>query len=296
MNTATENTTRRTTKPASAAARAADVLPIRRDIRFELPQDKITNWNTDKHNSLFMNTLSVLFPVGERFFIQSVRNYRDQIDDPKLKKAITAFIGQEAMHGREHEDYNEALFKAIEGTEQQEVFTKKLLDTFQKLTPKSFQLSGTIALEHFTAIMADGLLKEPRLLENADPAFAQVWMWHALEETEHKAVAYDVWQRVFGTGPRAYAERSAGLLVATPILLAVVSYYYVRMLKLEGELGNLKGWRSLSRMLVGDIGFGRKLVKPWAEYFKFKFHPWDHDNSHYLKLLEDFPASMQQAS
>ncbi len=200
------------------------------------------------------------------------------------------------MHGREHEEYNDALFAAIEGSEQQEVFTKHLLGFFQKYTPKSFQLSGTIALEHFTAIMADGLLKEPRILQDADPAFANVWMWHALEETEHKAVAYDVWETVRGKGPLAYIERSGGLLVATPILLAVVSYYYLRMLHAQGQLTRPRGWRSFLRTTVGEVGYVRKLVKPWADYFKFDFHPWDHDNRQYLKLLEDFPASIQQAS
>ncbi|MGJ8668313.1 MAG: metal-dependent hydrolase [Oceanococcus sp.] len=288
------------TKPninAPKSGKNADVLPTRRDISFDLPTEKILDWNGgEKHISLFMNTLSILFPVGERFFIKSMRDHRDQIDDAELKKAVTAFIGQEAMHGREHEDYNDAVFAATQGTEQQEEFVKALLGMFQKWTPKSLQLSGTIALEHFTAIMADGLLKEPRMLENADPAFANVWTWHALEETEHKSVAFDVWEKVYGKGARAYAERVTGQLIATPILLAVTSYYFLRMLKLEGELSNRKGWRSFFRLTYGEVGYARKLVKPWADYFKFNFHPWDHDNRQYLKLLEDFPESVTQAS
>lgn len=297
MNVSTQTAPRAAKPRAAKKIKPNEVMPIRRDIDFGLPTERIRDWNGgDKHLTQFMNVLSVLFPVGERFFIKAVRNYRDDITDKELKKAMTAFIGQEAMHGREHEEYNDALFKALEGTEQEEQFVKFLLGNIQKFLPNSFQLSVTIALEHFTAIMANGLLEEPRILENADANFANVWTWHALEETEHKAVAFDVWEAVKGKGKAAYAERAAGLLIATPVLGAVVSYYYLRTLRLEGELTNMKGWRNAWRMQFGEVGFMRKLAKPWADYFKFDFHPWDHDNRKYLKLLEDFPASIQKAS
>lgn len=287
-----------TTAPSrKAAAPRAEVQPTRRDIEFKLPTDKIKDWNGHgKHLSHFMNTLSILFPVGERFFIKAVRNYRDEINDEKLKAAVTAFIGQEAMHGREHEEYNDAVFAAIEDSEQQERLVKLLLGAAQKYTPDSFQLSATIALEHFTAIMADGLLQEPRILADSEPAYANVWTWHALEETEHKAVAYDVWEHVMGKGPLAYANRAAGLLIATPVLWSVVSYYYLRTLRQEGELTDPRGWKSFFKVGFGELGYFRKMAKPWMDYFRPGFHPWDHDNRQFLKLLEDFPASVQQAS
>ena len=88
------------------------ILPTRRDVRFHLPAERIGDWHDAAGPvfTAFLNTFSIVLPVGERFFIDSVRAYRDQITDPELKKAVTAFIGQEAMHGREHEDYNTALF------------------------------------------------------------------------------------------------------------------------------------------------------------------------------------------
>ena len=133
-------------------------------------------------------------------------------------------------------------------------------------------------------------------LADAEPAFANVWTWHALEETEHKAVAYDVWEQVMGKGPLAYANRAAGLLVATPVLWSVVGYYYLRTLRKEGELSNVRGWKSFFKVGFGELGYFRKMAKPWADYFRPSFHPWDHDNRQFLKLLEDFPASVQQAS
>lgn len=269
------------------------MMPIRRDLKFHLPADKISDWHSDgKHISAFLNSLSILFPVGERFFMDSVRNYRAQITDPELKKAVTAFIGQEAMHGREHEEYNEAIFSESPSAEKMERFVASLLGNLQKYAPHSFQLSGTIALEHFTAIMADTLLKHPEIMEKADPRFAKIWNWHALEETEHKAVAYDVWATVMGKNPLRYGERSLGLLVATAILWPVVAVTYVNILREQGELTNLKGWRTLGKFTFGKIGFLRKLVLPWTDYFKPGFHPWDHDNRHVLTQIDALVAEV----
>ena len=53
--------------------------------------------------------LSAVFPDGEDFFVRSVRHYRDQITDPELKRQVAGFIGQEAMHGREHRALNNRL-------------------------------------------------------------------------------------------------------------------------------------------------------------------------------------------
>ncbi|MCA3859791.1 MAG: metal-dependent hydrolase, partial [Burkholderia sp.] len=84
-----------------------NMMPVRRDIRFALPPERARDWHVQGVPvTHFMNALSLLFPAGERFFMDSVRNYRDQIEDPELKKQVIGFIGQEAMHTREHIEYN----------------------------------------------------------------------------------------------------------------------------------------------------------------------------------------------
>ena len=288
-----------TTKIAKAVRKPKPVAmqPTRRDIKFNLPADKIATWNKNSvHLSHFMNTMSIVFPVGERFFIQSVRNYRDQITDPELQKAVTGFIGQEAMHGREHEEYNEALFARAPSAKKFEEHIARLLGWVQKKTPKSAQLSATIALEHFTAIMADALLKYPEMLEDTDPRYAALWRWHALEETEHKSVAFDVWETVMGRGPRAYIERTGGLVLATLIFWFKIFPAYLRILRDEGKLGDRKGWQLWFHYALGKVGFLRKLVGPWADYFRPSFHPWDHDNRHFLKEIDGLTAQLQTAA
>jgi uncharacterized protein len=273
------------------------VMPVRRDLTFDLPQDRVHDWACENvHFTHLMNTMSLVIPVGERFFIDAVRYYRDQIQDPELKKAATAFIGQEAMHGREHDEYNARVFERLPNAERFEQRVTALLRWFQKHTPPSFRLSGTIALEHLTAIMADGLLKEPRLKEKSEPGYSALWHWHALEETEHKAVAFDVWTATQGSGPRAYVERSVGLALATAIFWAEVIPAYLSFIRHEGKLTDIKGWREFYRIAFGEVGFLRKMARPWFDYFRPGFNPWDHDNMHFLETVEAYSAPFQRKS
>lgn len=268
--------------------------PIRRDIKFKLPADRVTNWHgAGPQFSQFLNTMSIFFPVGERFFIDSVRHFRDYgKDDPQLQSAITAFIGQEAMHGREHEEMNEMMEQAGMPVAAQEKFVLDLLNVVQKYTPKSFQLSATVALEHLTAIMGNALLENrEQFFKGSEPRYQALWQWHALEETEHKAVAFDLYSKVMGKTLRAYALRTITLPIATGIFLALLYPYYFENLR---RTGGFKGGRKAIKGLWisfqyrwGNPGLLRKVVKPWLEWFKPGFHPWDHDNSHFLNELDD---------
>ncbi|MCD6059835.1 MAG: hypothetical protein K0S16_146 [Moraxellaceae bacterium] len=272
------------------------LLPIRRDLRFHLPAEHIGDWHfaAGPVFTAFLNTFSIVLPVGERFFIDSVRAYRDQVTDPELKKAITAFIGQEAMHGREHEEYNDALFARAPVAPKFERFVKGLLDRVTKHLGKEMSLSATIALEHFTALLADGVLREPRVSAGAEPHYAALWKWHALEETEHKAVAFDVWTAVMGKGPRAYALRCAGLALATVVFWGLVIPVFLQVLRTEGKLTDVKGWAKFFRYTFGDIGLLRIQLANYADYFRPGFHPWDHDNREYLKQIDEFLEAQQK--
>ncbi len=271
-----------------SGASSKPLQPNRRDLRFNLDERLISTWNKgEPHLSHFMNSLSLFFPSGERFFIDSVRNYRDRLMDSELQKAVRAFIGQEAMHGREHEDYNAALFHAAPVSEDVERLVIYLLGALQKSLPKYWQLSLTIALEHLTAILADALLSEPRILEDCDERYAALWNWHALEETEHKSVAFDVWQTImYRRDPHAYLVRVSSLLIASGLFWVAAFSVYAVVLKQEGVLFKASGWRVLTHYTVGRVGLLRKVVKPWFAYFRPGFHPWDHDNRHFLDRLE----------
>lgn len=265
------------------------ILPIRRNLKFNLNPAKALTWHRDGLNvSQFLNTMSLFFPVGERFFIDSVRKYRDQITDPDLQKAVTAFIGQEAMHGREHDEYNNFVADAGIPLHAQEAAVGKLLKAVQDYTPDAFQLAATVALEHLTAILGGGLLDLPEIMEGSDEGYKAIWNWHALEETEHKAVAFDVYTTVIGDDSNvgAYALRTSTLVAATGIFFALMIPFYLHNVRIKGGLFDLKGWRAVAKHTWGRKGIFLNITKPWLDWFKPGFHPWDHDNREQLENFE----------
>src|SRR5438128_10164345 len=145
-------------------------------------------------------SLSAVFPDGEDFFVRSVRRYRDRISDPELKRQVAGFIGQEAMHGREHRAFNDRLDQLGYPTKRFERLTKRGLAIRERFLPPISNLAATAALEHFTATLAELLLssEETRALFGQDDV-KHLFLWHALEESEHKAVAFDVYKAVGGS-------------------------------------------------------------------------------------------------
>jgi len=270
------------------------VTPVRRNLSFHLPKEKITYWNNaGSHFTQFMNTLSIFFPEGERLFIDSVRNYRNQITNPQLKHDVGAFIGQEAFHSREHIEYNDAMRDAGYPIDQYEKLVSILLDNLKRFGPKPLQLSVTIALEHLTAILANGLFEHPEILKDSDKNFAALWNWHALEETEHKAVAFDVYEEVIGRGPAPYLLRTSSFIIANAVFWSLVTPYYLDILRRDKTLTSVKGWRSTYRNLLGKKGVLRSVIPDWFDYFKPTFHPWHLDNRHFLEQTDALVASIE---
>lgn len=267
------------------------MMPTRRDLKFKLDEVDLRRWNAQ--GSLlgaYMNTLSLFFPEGERYFIHALRQYRDQVTEPELKAQVTAFIGQEAMHGREHEEYNERL--AAQGMPAEELVRSigTIIESAKRLPP-SVQLSITIALEHFTAIYGDLLLRKPELIEGSDPQMTAMWRWHALEETEHKGVAYDVYSKVMGNTIKAYLLRTSTLVVITTMFLSLIAAAMAKMVLTDPAIDKSpRQWAKFAWVMLGPIGGLRGIALPWLDYFKPGFHPWDQDNRHFLAQIDEIAA------
>jgi predicted metal-dependent hydrolase len=141
--------------------------------------------------------LSSVFPDGEDFFVRSVRHYRDRITDPALKRQVAGFIGQESVHGREHRVLNDRLAELGYPTHRIAAIAKWGLTTRERILPPASNLALTAALEHFTATLAELVMDDDELRRTMHhPAVRDVFLWHALEESEHKAVAFDVYRAV----------------------------------------------------------------------------------------------------
>ncbi|MGF2735775.1 metal-dependent hydrolase [Marinobacter sp. DUT-1] len=270
-----------TTTPVSQTPDHVAIKPQR--MGFEFGERVPRYWLNESYLlSHMMNALSVLFPQGEQFFVDSVRQFRDQITDPKLKEEVRGFIGQEAMHSLEHIAMNQHVRDQGMPVEEMEKHLEVVLGIASKL-PKRHQLAITCALEHMTAMMADMLLARDDVREDMHESMQPLWMWHAIEETEHKAVTYDVFQQVGGT----YAERSFYLAFSTAALGVMATYFTTRMMLNDRKGFSLKdAGKSLWRMW-GKNGTFSSLIPTWLEYFKPGFHPWDHDNSELIAQFKE---------
>jgi len=222
--------------------------------------------------SRFFDNLSVFFPEGERFFMRSLRMHRLEVS-PERRDAIRVFCAQEGLHGREHRRYNEALREHGYPVEELEARVKRILAVVQKTAPPRWQLAVTCALEHFTALMGHVILENPKLLEGADPEMARLWRWHAAEEAEHKAVAFDVYLEAGG----GYAERSVVMLAATLIFWALVVEHQARFMARDGDALDPAAWGALLAFLFQPGGLG-KVWRLWAKWFRPGFHPDDIDS------------------
>ncbi|XEG71516.1 metal-dependent hydrolase [Pseudomonas sp. abacavir_1] len=278
---------------ASTTPAGLEIKP--RHMDFELPDPLPRHWHGgDAFKSHLFDAMSVLFPDGERFFIDSVRNFREQIADPLLKEQIRGFIGQEGHHSREHLVYSQRLKdQGYDITRIEKLAQARIRYTQKKFSTRR-QLAATAALEHITAIMANGLLTNPRTLEGAEPVMQRLWRWHALEETEHKAVAFDVYNQVCGS--RRLLRRA--MVMATFFFVLDTFRGLVHMLKRDGLLWNWRVWRDGLKWSWGKDGVFRPLLREYRDFFSKDFHPWQHNNLDLLYQVrkEYDPQPMAHAS
>lgn len=249
-------------------------IEVRRiDVDLDAPGERY--WYQGKPAlTAFAYALSSVFPDGERFFIDAVRHYRDRITDPELKRQVQAFVGQEAQHGRVHERYNELGEKLGFRTGAIAALSRaRLAQVRSEATPEE-QLAITCALEHFTAMMAEQLLGDPRLTEGVSSPHVEIWRWHAAEEAEHKAVAFDVYQKVGGR----YSVRIRTYLVTSMMFsLSTLGTTYYLMFH-DGSLFVPRNHVDLWKWLLVSPGLARNILPGWFDYLRRDFHPWDRDD------------------
>lgn len=214
--------------------------------------------------------LSSVFPDGEDFFVKSVRHYRDRITDPALKKQVAGFIGQESIHGREHRVLNERLAELGYTTKQVEWLTKKGLSLRWRFTPKKASLAMTAALEHFTATLAELILSDPDARDMfGDETVKNLFLWHALEEAEHKAVAFDVY-KLIGGGERLRTFTMNFLRFGFPLAITVNVVVTLLMDKATYKPGRLR--KSVKRLRQSPL-LSRKVWETLKDYNRPDFHP-----------------------
>ena len=226
--------------------------------------------------SHLLTALSSTFPIGEQFFVHSVRNVRDKVKDETLQAQIAAFIGQEAMHSKAHAEFNAAWRSEDYNLDRFQAWLARKDDYVKNLHPK-IQLAITCAFEHFTALLGGYILRHPEVLATLDEDAAKLWVWHAIEEIEHRAVAFDVYQAVYGDDKiRRMIMRSVTTGFASLTLYSATRLFLQDKKKSLPKVGgNIFGFYLLGKMFL-------QLAPEYLAYFKRDFHPSEID---YTKLI-----------
>lgn len=264
----------------------SDLVITPRDRRFgrEVRQER---WwlGGDPYASSMFNALSITFPKGEAFFIESVRNFRDGAP-PKLEAEINAFIKQEVMHSREHISFNKRVADTGYDLTLLEADVEEAL-ALTKNRPEILNLAVTMALEHFTAILAKFILEDKKHFSETEHELGDMWRWHAVEEIEHKGVAYDTWMHATRDWSRfkRWKVKSIMMLLITRLFWAKRVRGAVELLRQDGmDVGKAR-WGVLKYLFVSP-GMLTKLVPEWIAYFLPGFHPWNADDRHFVQSFD----------
>ncbi len=255
--------------------------------KLSLHYDKFTPlywYYNDPVATHFMEALSITFPQGEKFFVDSVLYFKHKVIDKEQLADISGFIGQETMHSIEHSQLNNLLELRKYPRQSLENHLKVIFNVIRHVTSPKGQLAFTCALEHMTAMFADIFFSCPEVYEALHPTVRPVWLWHNIEEAEHKGVAFDLFQLVDGS----YFRRSYHMCMATVMFVMFVSYSLLRLMSKDKSFFNVKSIFKGLWLLFGfgeKAGYLRKQWKAYLSYFKPGFHPWQHDNSVQIEEL-----------
>ncbi|MBY6014482.1 metal-dependent hydrolase [Qipengyuania gaetbuli] len=273
------------TATARTAPTPEDLTITVRDERFNRGTPPRRWWAGEPFGTAWHNALSATFPRGEAFFIEAVKAHREGAD-PKLEAEIRAFVKQEINHTREHIAFNRLAEDAGYDIKAIDQRVAELL-ALTKDRPAIANLAVTMALEHYTAMMAAEFFANPQHFKDADPEVRDMWRWHAAEEIEHKGVAYDTWNHATKdwTPFRRWKVRSLVMLTVTARFFKNRWVDSLNLLEQDGITGWKAKW-GLFKYLTVSPGVVRRIFPAWLAYFKPGFHPWDHDDRHLINLYE----------
>ena len=252
-----------------------------RRIAFAYPPSSLDRHyvNGDLVMSHVVSVLSAMFPPGEDFFVRSVKRHADEVTDPELTKQVAGFIGQEVTHGREHRELNNRLQEMGYPTHRVSRMVKAGLRRNERLLPPKVQLAMTAALEHYTAALAETLLTDPRAQELlGESEVRSMLLWHALEESEHKAVAFDVFRHVIGDEKL----RIRTMRFTTVAFLTAVAGHTLLSLLADRATYNPRRLGSSLAELRHSPFLSRTVIRRLRDYNRVGFHPDDHDATELL--------------
>ncbi|NHB59257.1 metal-dependent hydrolase [Acinetobacter shaoyimingii] len=248
---------------------------VRKNLDFKLDEIPRFWFGGDAFKTRVFDALSLTFPDGERYFIQCVRLFRDQIQDPHLANRVTEFIQQEAQHGIAHDKMNQILINQGMPVDK---FIHQVNQRFKhalKRYPKSFNIAITAACEHLTALMASTFFSNKATMQDAHPYIRALFAWHSIEEMEHRDVAFDVMQNVAKT---SNASRYLALTLVTLMMFGFTMQRTNGLLKQDGftRIQRMKMFHSGLKWLLGRQGILTVKKEEYLDWYRSDFHPSQH--------------------
>lgn len=248
---------------------------VRKNLNFKLDEIPRFWFGDDPFKTRMFDALSLTFPDGERYFIESVRLFRDKIKDPDLQLRVADFIRQEAQHGMAHDKMNQVMRDQGMPVDQFIRILNKIFKFELKNRSPQYNIAMTAAAEHLTALMAETFYSHKKTLREAHPYVRALLAWHAIEEMEHRDVAFDVMQQV---GEVSESTRKFALVLTTVMMLGFTTYRANIMLKYDG-FSRLERLRLTAQGLpwfIGRDGMLTKMRSQYLDWFKKDFHPSQH--------------------
>ena len=244
-------------------------FPVRRmDYNFEnTPKYWCAN---DPAMTHYFTGLSTLFPEGESYFVRSVRALREHAKlNEALDREISAFIGQEAMHSKEHHAFHISAQQHGLNPESLEKVTGIVLKGLEKVFSKKWNLLVTVGLEHYTAVLVVSMMETVNEYMT-DKIIRDLWLWHSVEETEHKAVAFDLYEYLYGNGLNAYFPRVTIFTLSLILITGLSTIYQIVLMKRDKQLSNLKTWQNFFNFAAKQY---KTFIPKFFEYYRYNFHP-----------------------
>jgi predicted metal-dependent hydrolase len=256
-----------------------------RKLLIDLTTPFAQRWNGgDAFRSAFFNALSMSFPVGEQYFMDSVRAGLKTLPDSereKLANEVQGFVGQEATHRRIHGLFNGHLEKQGFTNELERRAALRLKQNAHR--DARVHVGATAATEHLTAIFADWMLSHPAALQGAEPRLQTLWLWHSAEESEHRSTAFDLYKAMKGSEE----WRIKLFRCITITFLSDVTRQTLRNLWHDGSLFKWGTWRSGYQLLLSRDGMFRGNYRLWRDYMAPDFHPRQQDDSRSVQWLKN---------
>lgn len=265
-------------KTELAISQSFSKLPIEpRHVRFDYSDIDTPSFHSGNTvTSAYWVGLSSTFPIGEAEFIRSVKLFEDQITDTKLKDEVKDFAAQEAHHSLQHKKLNKQFDSCGYSTKKvEDLIDIKIKERIANWSNEK-RLMRTVAAEHFTAVMAHHALQYPEVTENLPESLRDLFRWHAIEEIEHKSVAFDVYQHCVGDMSKLRRHYAYFAFFEFPMNMYFITRFLLK------DLGHKATWqerKGMWKLLFGQGGMVSSIKHLYTMFLKKDFHPWKHDDS-----------------